>query len=456
MSKKILLITVGGSDQPLVSSIIENNPDFVYFICSDDTDSLKGSYITVADEGKPCGEDRICPECNSNIGSRRTSIVSRTGLKKSQYEIIKISQLDDLNECYLAPSDIIKSIRNNDPSTKIVADYTGGTKSMSSGLAAAVMDDGNVEICIVRGRRKNLQIVEEGTQSARLIDNNKIFVKKKLLTIDLLWKNYDYQSCINLITDIFCNRPINEDTSKLLDNILELCKGFEAWDKFDHSAANKFLKGYKKEVGDHILFLGQIKCAKDNWPDSNNINIIEEMSIDKRVKIFNFSPVIDLILNASRRARQGRFDDAVARLYRALEMFAQVNLLLWEKPLLTSNLNLEKIPDKLRSKYNNLQNPDSNRVIFGLIQSYLLLKEIETPVGIIFSRHEQKLRQLLDKRNNSLMAHGINPVSEEDYQNIFSTFENFINEAFKSIDISKPNFEALQFPGDLLHRAKML
>lgn len=39
-----------------------------------------------------------------------------------------------------------------------------------------------------------------------------------------------------------------------------------------------------------------------------------------------YEQVQDLILNAERRAVQERYDDAVARLYRAVEMVAQVRL----------------------------------------------------------------------------------------------------------------------------------
>jgi len=463
MDNKILIMTVGGSDQPLVSSIKANKPDYVYFICSADKDELIGSFRTVDGSGKPCGEERRCPKCSSYSGSRRDSIVKQAGLKREDYNIVMISDLDDLNECYLTACEVIKSIRKKTPTASIVADYTGGTKSMSSGLAAAVMDDGDVEICIVRGIRKNMHVVEEGTQSARLIENNRIFIQKKISTISLLWENHDYQSCISLINDIFSSRPINPAITESLDKILALCKGFEAWDRFDHTEARLYLKTFEKHITSHVQFLGQLICVKENWPDDNNpnkklqkLNNIDKMNKATRANVLNYSPVVDLYLNSERRANQGRYDDAVARLYRALEMFAQINLLRWDTPLFTSNLDPQRLPDRLKNSYIFTVKTSKSNTVLGLLQSYSLLADIGAPVGKVFKKHESKLRLLLDKRNNSLMAHGISPISEEDFKNANIIFKNFIEEAFAKTTASIFNFQTLQFPGNLLKKAGLL
>ncbi|WP_334311911.1 hypothetical protein [Aphanizomenon sp. CS-733/32] len=48
---KILLITVGGSHQPIVTAIRDLQPDRVVFICSD---SNKGTKSQIIGEGYPC------------------------------------------------------------------------------------------------------------------------------------------------------------------------------------------------------------------------------------------------------------------------------------------------------------------------------------------------------------------------------------------------------------------
>ena len=54
----ILICTVGGSHQPIVTGILQHRPSFVHFLCSDDAGKLKGSYTQVIGEGNatPAGK----------------------------------------------------------------------------------------------------------------------------------------------------------------------------------------------------------------------------------------------------------------------------------------------------------------------------------------------------------------------------------------------------------------
>ncbi len=454
MKNKYLLISVGGSDEPIVSSIEQNKPGHIYFICSDDSGETNGSYHTVDGKDKPCGIVTVCPECNSKKGATRANIVTQAGLDKSQYTVIKISQLDDLNECYLKTCDIIKEIRQVDSTAEIIADYTCGTKSMSSGLAAAAMDDGNTNICIVKGRRVDLHKVKEGTQSARLIESNKIFIEKKLALIDNLWQNYNFQSCLEVISEIF-SRPQSDNISPRLDTIRYLCTGFEAWDRFDHSSAIDCLKPYKDIIKAHLKLLGEINRVKEWWPDQKKNNP-ESKNKKQRLNIYSFAPVYDLILNARRREKQGRFDDAVARLYRALEMFGQINLLRWDHPLYTSDLEPGKLPPGIANRYKATSGEKGDKITLALMQNYTLLNELDTPVGRVFNEHKEKIKNMLSKRNNSLMAHGIAPISKQDCRESLVILESFISQALNSLDERAPDMQALQFPTDLLQKAGLV
>ena len=99
---KILVLSVGGSAEPIVNAIKNTNPDFVYFFCSSGT---KGSEKTVDSAGDPCGDMRKteCPECGNafHLGNPKgKSIVFQAGLDREHYEIITVDNPDDLNACY--------------------------------------------------------------------------------------------------------------------------------------------------------------------------------------------------------------------------------------------------------------------------------------------------------------------------------------------------------------------
>lgn len=455
MNNKYLIITVGGSDAPVVNAINLIKPDFTYFICSDDTDGTRGSYITVDESGKPCGIIKNCPNCNHKQGEMKPSIVTQTGLEKESYKIVKIPQIDDLNDCYIISGEVIQEVRKNDPAAAIIADYTGGTKSMSSGLAAAAMDDGNIQISIVKGRRLDLHKVKDGTQSARLIESSRIFLDKKLKLVEDFWSNYDFRSSLEVIDEI-AGKPLSSDYYDRLDKIRYFCSGFEAWDRFDHQAALEQLKPYKSEsyLKDYIKLLSDIIRVKLCWP-GESIEDPANKNYKQRANIYCFAPVFDLLLNAKRRVKQGRYDDAVARIYRALELFGQLNLLRWEKPLITSDLNLELLPDHLKKRFQS-QAASGEKVTIALMQGFFILEKLETPVGIVFNKYCKKLKLVLSKRNNSLMAHGIIPITKEESLEAVSIFEEFLLEALAELGEEKPNFELLQFPADLLRQASLI
>ena len=79
---KVLVLTVGGSSEPLITSIKRHKPDYVIFLCSADRVTpvkIPGSHHTVDGDGLPCREWNKEPQ---------PSIVVRAGLKPGEYEKI--------------------------------------------------------------------------------------------------------------------------------------------------------------------------------------------------------------------------------------------------------------------------------------------------------------------------------------------------------------------------------
>ena len=79
----VLILTVGGSGEPLVKSIKQSKPDYTIFICSADEKEVNavGSEKMVDGAGKPC---------KTREGEYRESIVVQAGLETEQYEKVFI------------------------------------------------------------------------------------------------------------------------------------------------------------------------------------------------------------------------------------------------------------------------------------------------------------------------------------------------------------------------------
>src|SRR5437879_4366597 len=118
----VLIITVGGTHQPILASIRQNRPEFVYFLCSDDSSTGPGSYAQVIGPGKVL---KSRPDIQSPDWP---NIVTLTALRDDQYEVHRIKNLDDLDDCYLTSLRLIERVHSESRDATIIADYTGGTK----------------------------------------------------------------------------------------------------------------------------------------------------------------------------------------------------------------------------------------------------------------------------------------------------------------------------------------
>jgi CRISPR-associated protein (TIGR02710 family) len=152
-----------------------------------------------------------------------------------------------------------------------------------------------------------------------------------------------------------------------------------------------------------------------------------------------YEEIEDILLNAERREVQNRFDDAVARLYRAVELLAQVRLKKQYK-LDTSNLDMSKVPESVRKK---IIPDDDGKVRIGQRWAYEILASMENePVGTVYRNWERKLSDALTKRNSSILAHGNIPIDKTTYDEVSNTVNSFINEAF---DVIKHKRQMKQF-----------
>lgn len=133
MAQIFFLVTVGASPTPIVNAIHNLQPERVIFLCSEKYKSQ------IIGEGLPCKitQGQAVKEY-PNIPT-----LARLGERFQPARDLKIIQNpDDLTECYHLASETIRYIQQSNPNYQIYADYTGGTKTMSLGLALAGLEYG--------------------------------------------------------------------------------------------------------------------------------------------------------------------------------------------------------------------------------------------------------------------------------------------------------------------------
>ncbi len=400
----LLALTVGGSCAPLVTAVRGYAPDFVCFFASS---GPRGSRTLVDGAGAVC--------------NGAPSIVAQTGLAPERYKIVELNDPDDLPECYGKIREELAHLSTDREGWHCIADYTGGTKTMSVALALAALEAG-WELSLVTGTRPDLVKVLNGSEMAALINVWEVRARQELNRARDLFNAYAYASAGALLEGLARTGPLSNALQREVRQWVALCRAFDAWDRFDHARARQLLEPYQSR------FVPQ-------WRFLKTLIGLEQAT--------GYESVLDLVRNAERRAARGRYDDAVARLYRALEMLAQVRLGQREPPLNTSDLDVNALPGRLRRRYEAWRDARDGKIKIGLRQAYDLLADLDDPLGRAWRAHEKRVLNALKKRNASILAHGSTPLAEGDYQEMAQVVGAFMEAGLAALGVK---VVAPQFP----------
>ena len=138
-----------------------------------------------------------------------------------------------------------------------------------------------------------------------------------------------------------------------------------------------------------------------------------------------------LINNSIRRAEEYKYDDAIARLYRAFELIAQIRLSSYRLNssdidtdiLLENNVSQEFIDGLEKTR-------DEGKIRIGLIKDFELLDALDDDLGKYFAENRNRINNLTKKRNNSILAHGLESLDKED----FEEFEEVVESLARKLD----------------------
>ena len=397
MHKTILLCTVGGSHEPILTSIRENQPDFVCFICSgkDPNTGKPGSDVQIKEEGSVIKRHR------SDGTPTLPNIPTQAELDESDYEIITIPT-DDPDEAFKSISQYVQELTQQHNAPYLIADYTGGTKSMSVALTLAAVENEAVELRLVTGARTNLEGVASGTERTDLVSVEAIRVKRDVNRFIGAWRYFAYNEAAKGFAGI---KPRNRELAGKVRVLQKLSEAFDAWDRFNHQEAADIIEPYRRQVApSHKHLLNSIKSLK------------EKSECQTPARLW------DLWFNALRRAEQGRFDDAVARLYRLLEWMAQW-LLQDRCKINTADVPIDRIPPDISVMPNK-----KGQYQVGLINAWKLVGHcLADSLAGQFSKDKlDDLQNQIKLRNNSILAHGDKPIGKQDWQR----FETWIEDNF--------------------------
>jgi CRISPR-associated protein (TIGR02710 family) len=471
----VLIVTLGTSPEPIINCITSLRPERVVFLCSTETEKLVNQVL----EKVPIVDFQ---------SDRDVVVLQQRRSAKEGDEVI--NELDQLDRVYRRTLDLFVTIRVQLPGCVITADYTGGTKTMTTGLAMAAIDDGKVRLNITTSNRVQEQSVasrfnyEEARQALHSIANQteqdpkiirtlkslhellkEIEVQAKHLgkstitgysapvavstaaiharrlrdrELPTLLKRHDYEAARQAVRRVHSYADPDPETGRWLRRLEDLLVTLDAWDRFDHRRAVQVLTQLddrrldqpllfplKRVIGSRRLL--DTQAAEQKWP---------------QMKGHGLEAVEDLLRNAERRVTQERFDDAVGRLYRAMELTAQLllKIAVTEKVgpagIDTGCVDLDRLPSDIRPRWQQLAERKSSsnkgtKLEIGLTDAYELLADLGHPTGLRWRDQRNELVNSLQIRNHSLFAHGFASVDRKQWGELSSKLGGFLQAAIE-------------------------
>lgn len=377
MKKRVLVLTVGGRPTPLINAIngTHPTPDLLAFVASRSSEDNK------------LGSEGQIPEILQDTRWSGEHLVASTPYP------------DRLDEVWNCIDELAKRLGDD---AEIIANYTGGTKSMTAALSLYALDAG-WRLQLQAGARNDLSHTTDLGQT-RLVRLTPFKINSARRSAALLSEHGDHWGAARRLEELIQGEGLPAEEERKLLNELAVHRFRDALEAYNFSAARELLRTYPEPLKEQARGWGAklanfeqaLAWLKDN-PEAKPIS--------------KLAPALDLIRfliqTAEDAARvRARYDDAFSRLYRATELGAQV-VLRFYYDIKTGDIDLQKLPPEWE---NQVHKGGNGKYHVGLMQAYQLLHALNHPLGHYFEAKRGTLFDLLQYRNQSWLAHGFSPI----------------------------------------------
>lgn len=364
-------------------------------------------------------------DATSNVERLREGL----GLRHGAVRVCQIGSPHSLDEAYQATAAEFDRLEGEGfAPEQIVLHYTAGTKVMSAAAVLAAINHGVKELHYLYSPRPR--------EASKLVVTRPeaILADKELRLALALMRELRFRAAAEIL-DPVSHGGADETLSGRAGTLLTLAQAFADWDSF---RLKEFLARYERiqsAVGADPL-LAEFALSPAALRSLGQIGQVED-----RDGAYPDELLLDLMNNAIRRLIERRPDDALIRLHRAAELYAQV-LLLAEYGIRNDDLEIRKVPPRHRTAFEAERRLDDATIKLGMRRSYDLLGILGHPIGEAF-RESAALQTTLKARRNLVLAHGTRPASMQLALEFFRAVEKLLRLRIK--DLGK-RMDALQFP----------
>jgi len=350
-------------------------------------------------------------------------------LDADDYEIRRVMAFEDVEQVYRDCRAALRDLGGRGfPAESIEVDYTSGTKAMTAGLALAAIAHGCGTLSYIAGDRRS-GVVISGTERVVPVEPRRLWADQRIQLAADYCRALRFDTARSLLEGL--NEAwLGEYERRLVAGLALVASAYGAWDRFD----------YARGIGEltKLLSAEAVECAAFR-PDRELVGLLHALNSERGITADRLA---DLCNNARRRLDEGRYDDALARLYRLAEMLGQW-ILAKDYGIRSDDVDPSRVPAAVRAVLEGRRDADG-RIRIGLEWDYVLLRELGHAVGREFDTGASKgIGVLLKQRNESLLAHGLRPIGKEEVESLLVKLEALVG-------LEVPDFasrrEALEFP----------
>jgi CRISPR-associated protein (TIGR02710 family) len=404
----LLICTLGGAPQPIKHSIETLKPKRCIFLVSAETVPERiGEQLRLGFDDK----ERTRPVC--------------IGISSANCVVLQVKDPQRIGGCVDTFSTLAAVVRewtgssNKLHSYEVVVDFTGGTKAMSAALVlcARVWE---CRLAYVAGKHREkggVGIVATGSEFVIEESNPWEFLGFQAAEEFIVHFNAGDFSAAEKTARTASDRADEKSPVRTRMNALaDLADGYKRWEMFSHEKALNVLT---RCAGRSYNIVGalQHRGAQTFLEDlKTNIAHLERLAGPKNAGP-SLPRIADLLANALRRAAEQRYEDAVARLYRAVEAMAQWRLL--DSYQITAGaVRSDQIPGTLADALGRADAAGLRKL--ALQDCYRLLQHLNDPLGNEFCRLKLDQRKSpLNSRNESILAHGFTAATPGMYEGLY-------------------------------------
>ncbi len=321
----------------------------------------------------------------------------------------------------------------------VVLDASGGTTPMRFGAALAAMTRGI--------RMVHQRVPQDYVDGQWVVDTSKpreiVLMDNPLESTGLLregqaiqlFNRRDYGAAALVFEDV-AKKVSGVERGHYYRGLLTLSEGFGAWDVVDYRTALERLKLAREELSVGFAETALVERAVQLLESIRaNLTFLGNAQGNKP----SIEKVVDMVENARRRILdQRRYDDGIARLYRAVEMWHQWRLMK-KYSISTKGVRWKDIPEDSRATFLEASRLTELPDDLDLSRA----RTLDRVLGGDAVEDDNVFRDLLQQRNNSILAHGLKPVGETPARRFLEYVDDMVDRPGVRVSAEHPTLREL-------------